>query len=246
MTSHRQRSIEGIRPSRVWRSVAGVSWLALAMTTAGLSSSPWQSIEAKGFVEVSERPDGAIAFVSVDLPLDGKVDGKAEVAFVLQKLAGRIGITSGNGTATWEPDSLRILIEGREPVVFVSANTKSSDLACSSGLTANWWVSPRSRSRRKPIVTVCFERLSSRGRARFSGLNLVGSSCYLPIDEKGYSRVLSGAAISQSDREPIFATTRLDNVAMQKVLENLGLRRLGDSWQSDRGGKPWLVLYVTT
>jgi GNAT superfamily N-acetyltransferase len=63
---------------------------------------------------------------------------------------------------------------------------------------------------------------------------------------KGYSRVLSGAAISQSDREPLFATTRLDNVAMQKVLEDLGLRRLGESWQSDRGAKPWLVLYVTT
>lgn len=63
---------------------------------------------------------------------------------------------------------------------------------------------------------------------------------------KGYSRVLSGAAISQSDREPIFATTRLDNVAMQKALEDLGLRRLGDSWQSDRGANPWLVLYVTT
>ena len=62
---------------------------------------------------------------------------------------------------------------------------------------------------------------------------------------KGYSLVLSGAAISQSDRAPTFATTRLDNVAMQRTLEHVGLRRLGESWQSGRGARPWLVLYVT-
>lgn len=62
---------------------------------------------------------------------------------------------------------------------------------------------------------------------------------------KGYSRVLSAAAINQCERTPTFATTRLDNVPMQRVLEQIGFRRVGDSWQSDRGNKPWLVLYVT-
>jgi hypothetical protein len=62
---------------------------------------------------------------------------------------------------------------------------------------------------------------------------------------KKYSLVLSAAAISQSERKPTFATTRLDNVAMQRTLEHLALRRLGDSWISD-GGQNRLVLYVTT
>jgi GNAT superfamily N-acetyltransferase len=63
---------------------------------------------------------------------------------------------------------------------------------------------------------------------------------------KRYSLVLSAAAMSQSERKPTFATTRLDNVAMQRTLEHLAFRRLGDSWNSDKGQKPRLVLYVTT
>jgi hypothetical protein len=61
---------------------------------------------------------------------------------------------------------------------------------------------------------------------------------------KKYSLVLSAAALSQASRTPTFATTRLDNVAMQKTLEHLGFRRLGDSWRSARGRQPRLVLYV--
>lgn len=64
--------------------------------------------------------------------------------------------------------------------------------------------------------------------------------------KKGYSHALCAAAMSQAERESTFATTRLDNVAMQRTLERFGLRRLGDSWQSDRGTKPRLVLYITT
>jgi RimJ/RimL family protein N-acetyltransferase len=69
---------------------------------------------------------------------------------------------------------------------------------------------------------------------------------YVPPQHRrqGYSRVLSVAAMSQADRKPTFATTRLDNVAMHRTLENLGFRRLGDSWRSDRGKKPRLVLYT--
>lgn len=63
---------------------------------------------------------------------------------------------------------------------------------------------------------------------------------------KGYSLILSAAAMSQAERKPTFATTRLDNLAMQRTLEHLGFTRLGDSWQSTRGNKPRLVLYVTT
>lgn len=114
----------GTPRSRLWRSIVTVSFLALAETAAG-QSSVQESIVAKGFVEVSDRPDGTIAFVSVDLPLAGKLDGKAEVGFILQKLSGRMGITRGNGTVTWEPDLLRILIEGLEPVVLVSDQTQS-------------------------------------------------------------------------------------------------------------------------
>ena len=69
---------------------------------------------------------------------------------------------------------------------------------------------------------------------------------YVPPEHRrqGYSRALSIAAMSQADRKPTFATTRLDNVAMPRALENLGFRRLGDSWRSDRGKKPRLVLYT--
>jgi hypothetical protein len=63
---------------------------------------------------------------------------------------------------------------------------------------------------------------------------------------KGYSRVVSAAIMSQSLRKPTFATTRLDNVPMQRTLEHLAFRRLGDSWRSDRGKRPRLVLYVSS
>ena len=63
---------------------------------------------------------------------------------------------------------------------------------------------------------------------------------------KQYSRVLSAAALSQSQGKRIFATTRADNIPMQRTLELLSFRRLGDSWLSDRGERPRLVLYVTT
>jgi GNAT superfamily N-acetyltransferase len=63
---------------------------------------------------------------------------------------------------------------------------------------------------------------------------------------KKYSLVLSEAALSHANGKPTFATTPLDNVAMQKTLEHLGFRRLGDSWPSYRGKRPRLVLYVTT
>lgn len=69
---------------------------------------------------------------------------------------------------------------------------------------------------------------------------------YVPPEHRrqGYSRVLSVAAMSQAERQPTFATTRLDNLAMHRTLENLGFRRLGDSWRSDRGKKPRLALYT--
>ena len=60
-----------------------------------------------------------------------------------------------------------------------------------------------------------------------------------------YARVLSAAALSQAAGQPVFATTRLDNVPMQTTLEHLSLRRLGNSWRSDKGRKPFLLLYVT-
>ena len=63
---------------------------------------------------------------------------------------------------------------------------------------------------------------------------------------KKYSHIISAAAMSQSERRPTFATTRLDNVAMQRTLDRLAFRRLGDSWRSDRGQRQRLVLYVTT
>jgi GNAT superfamily N-acetyltransferase len=62
---------------------------------------------------------------------------------------------------------------------------------------------------------------------------------------KQYSRVLSAAALSQNERLPTFATTRADNMAMQRTLEHLAFRRLGDSWRSSRGKREWLVLYVS-
>jgi GNAT superfamily N-acetyltransferase len=61
---------------------------------------------------------------------------------------------------------------------------------------------------------------------------------------KGYSNVLSAAAFSQRQGGPVFATTRLDNVPMQRTLEHSAFRRLGDSWRSERGQKPMLVLYA--
>jgi ribosomal protein S18 acetylase RimI-like enzyme len=62
---------------------------------------------------------------------------------------------------------------------------------------------------------------------------------------KGYSLVLSAAAKSQSDGAPIFATTRSDNTAMQKTLERLKFKRIGDPYLSEDGERT-LLLYVTS
>jgi RimJ/RimL family protein N-acetyltransferase len=60
---------------------------------------------------------------------------------------------------------------------------------------------------------------------------------------KHYSEVLSAAANSQSDGAPVFATTRSDNIAMQKALERLQFRRVGDPyWSADN--KRTLMLYA--
>jgi len=61
-----------------------------------------------------------------------------------------------------------------------------------------------------------------------------------------YSRILSSAALSQNEQKPTFATTRADNIPMQRTLEHLAFRRLGDSWRSERGQCPCLVLYVAS
>jgi GNAT superfamily N-acetyltransferase len=63
--------------------------------------------------------------------------------------------------------------------------------------------------------------------------------------KKGYSEVLSAAAKTQSDGAPIFATTRSDNHAMQKTLEHLRFRRIGESYPSEDGER-MLLLYVTS
>jgi hypothetical protein len=63
---------------------------------------------------------------------------------------------------------------------------------------------------------------------------------------KGYSRVLSGAAISQSDREPLFATTRLDNVRCRRFLKTSAYEGSASLGNQIGGQKHWLVLYVTT
>jgi hypothetical protein len=41
--------------------------------------------------------------------------------------------------------------------------------------------------------------------------------------------------MSQADNAPVFATTREDNAAMQKGLEQRGFVRVGKSWKSKRG-----------
>jgi ribosomal protein S18 acetylase RimI-like enzyme len=65
---------------------------------------------------------------------------------------------------------------------------------------------------------------------------------------KHYSEVLSAAAKSQSDNAPIFATTRSDNERMQKTLERLEFKRIGDTYDSERsdsaGRTHKLLLYV--
>ena len=63
---------------------------------------------------------------------------------------------------------------------------------------------------------------------------------------KGYSRALSAAAMSEAEGEPTFATTRLDKPAMQRTLERLGFRRLGDSWLSTLNENAPMGLYVKT
>jgi GNAT superfamily N-acetyltransferase len=60
---------------------------------------------------------------------------------------------------------------------------------------------------------------------------------------RGYSRVIAGAAMSQTDGALAFATTRADNTLMQKTLKHLGFARLGGSWKSKRGEHE-LVLYI--
>lgn len=69
---------------------------------------------------------------------------------------------------------------------------------------------------------------------------------FVPAIHRGkqYSRVLSAAALSQNEGAPTFATTRADNVAMQRTLEHLAFRRLGDSWCSTRDQGERLLLYV--
>jgi hypothetical protein len=79
-----------------------------------------------GIVEVSERRDRAIAFVSVDMPLHGRTDGKAEAGFVLQELSAGIGITHGRGTVSYERGLLRIQIEGVDPVLVATDEARSS------------------------------------------------------------------------------------------------------------------------
>lgn len=71
---------------------------------------------------------------------------------------------------------------------------------------------------------------------------------FVPAAHRGrqYSRVLSAAALSQNEGAATFATTRADNVAMQRTLEHLAFRRLGDSWRSNRGQRTQLLLYVAT
>jgi len=63
---------------------------------------------------------------------------------------------------------------------------------------------------------------------------------------RGYSTVLSAAALSQRGGEGPFATTRADNIAMQKTLEHLGFRRVGDSWPSKQNRRARLLLYVAS
>jgi hypothetical protein len=69
---------------------------------------------------------------------------------------------------------------------------------------------------------------------------------YVPPKHRGkrYSYVLAAAALSQRENKPTFATTRLDNVAMHRTLEDLRFRRLGDSWQSTKSEKQRLMLYA--
>jgi len=62
---------------------------------------------------------------------------------------------------------------------------------------------------------------------------------------RGYSWIVSAAALSQADGISTFATTRLDNVPMQKTLSRLSFNRAGDAWASSRG-EYQLVLYVTS
>lgn len=60
---------------------------------------------------------------------------------------------------------------------------------------------------------------------------------------KGYSEVLSSAAVAQSGGAPVFATTRVDNTPMQKTLERVDFERVGHSYRSTRGDYR-LQLYV--
>jgi ribosomal protein S18 acetylase RimI-like enzyme len=59
-----------------------------------------------------------------------------------------------------------------------------------------------------------------------------------------YSGVLSAAAKAQSDGAPIFATTRAENIKMQKTLGRLKFKKIGNPYPSGRA-KYKLLLYVT-
>lgn len=68
---------------------------------------------------------------------------------------------------------------------------------------------------------------------------------YVSPDQRGkhFSEVLSTAAISQSKGTPVFATTRLDNLPMQRALERVKFSSVGVPYSSKRGDYK-LLLYV--
>jgi RimJ/RimL family protein N-acetyltransferase len=81
---------------------------------------------------------------------------------------------------------------------------------------------------------------------RASSFELELGWVFVPLEYRGkhYSLVAAQAAMSRANDAEVFATTRADNVAMQRTLQRAGFRRLGDSWTSKRGDNQ-LVLYVT-
>ncbi len=90
------------------------------------------------------------------------------------------------------------------------------------------------------------------GKFRAAGVSALKSTyslelgwVFVPPDHRGrhYSRVLVSAVMSQADNAPLFATTRSDNPAMQRSLENVGFARAGKAWKSKRGDYE-LVLYL--
>ena len=59
----------------------------------------------------------------------------------------------------------------------------------------------------------------------------------------GLSRELAEAAMSRAGSAAVFATTRVDNVPMQRTLERIGFARGGSPWRSRRGAHQ-LALYL--